>query len=174
MLPKALHDFIYGQVGYDPQNRVPDVWKKFHDRVSLTYNAVPRGFFSVFKEIADVIVTLGQAGLHIDDTFVPDISVGQHWAKHWTDLGMDLQIVGRRRYEHNYPAYFPQSRSNPQSAWCYPNAALGDFRAWFEDEYLRGGRFKNYMESKVKQAQLTVSFVQLAIAAYEPACEAAE
>ena len=61
----ALRDFIYTQVGYDPDNSIPEVWKIFHDRVSLVYNAVPVGYFSVFKEIADMIVTLGQAGLHI-------------------------------------------------------------------------------------------------------------
>jgi hypothetical protein len=80
---KALHDFIYAQVGYDPNNYVPAVWQQFHDRVSLTYNSVPKGYFSVFKEIADMIVTLGQAGLHIDSSFVPDGSVGTHWSKHW-------------------------------------------------------------------------------------------
>ena len=33
---KALQEFIYTQVGYDPRNEVPGVWKQFHDRVSLT------------------------------------------------------------------------------------------------------------------------------------------
>ena len=72
---KALQEFIYTQVGYDPRNEVPSVWKQFHDRVSLTYSSVPSGFFGVFKEIADMIVTLGQAGLAIDSAFVPDLSV---------------------------------------------------------------------------------------------------
>ena len=75
---KTLHDFIYAQVGYDPENALPKVWQQFHDRVSLTYNSVPAGFFSIFKEISDMIVTLGQAGLHIDSSFVPDGSVGIH------------------------------------------------------------------------------------------------
>ena len=72
---KALHDFIYAQVGYDPNNHVPEIWRQFHDRVSLTYNSVPPGYFGIFKEISDMIVHLGQSGLHIDSKFVPDISV---------------------------------------------------------------------------------------------------
>ena len=40
-------------------------------------NAVPSGYFGIFKEMADMIVTLGQAGLHIDASFVPDI-LGQY------------------------------------------------------------------------------------------------
>ena len=70
----ALRDFIYTQVGYDPTNAISDVWKQFHDRVSLIHNALPHGYFGIFKEMADMIVTLGQAGIQLDSKFVPDIS----------------------------------------------------------------------------------------------------
>jgi len=73
---KALHDFIYEQVGYRVNDNVPEAWAQFHERVSLTYDSIPEGYFGIFKELADMIVTLGNAGLHIDSTFVPDISVG--------------------------------------------------------------------------------------------------
>lgn len=162
----ALRDFIYTQVGYDPKNILPEKWKYFHDRVSLTYNSVPHGYFGIFKEIADMIVTLGQAGLHIDETFVPDISVGQHWAKHWVATGGDNSFGSRTKYDHNYPEYFPQAISNPQEPWCYPEEALGEFRRWFRDSYIGTGKFKNYIESKVKDKKLPISFSQLAIAAY--------
>jgi hypothetical protein len=49
-------------------------------------------YFSVFKEIADMIVTLGQAGLHIDSSFVPDGSVGKIWSGHWDDGEFDEKI----------------------------------------------------------------------------------
>ena len=62
---KALHDFIYTQVGYNPNHNIPEAWQQFHDRVSLTYNSVPVGYFSIFREIADMIVTLGNAGSYI-------------------------------------------------------------------------------------------------------------
>lgn len=164
---KALQDFIYAQVGYDPTNAIPGQWKQFHDRVALTYDAVPPGYFGVFKEIADMIVTLGQAGLHIDDSFVPDISVGQGWAKYWADSELDQAYGGRRKYRHNYPAYFPQAGSNPQEPWCYPEDSLGEFRRWFRDTYIGEGKFAKYLNNKARRTELPASFAQLAITAYD-------
>ena len=163
---KALREFIYTQVGYDPNKNVPDRWRQFHDRVSLTYNSVPKGYFGIFKEIADMIVTLGQSGLHIDSNFVPDISVGQAWAKHWCSSNLEQRFGERTRFEHNYPSYFPQAASNPQEPWCYPEAALGEFRRWFREDYIGAGKFQRYLEAKVKERALPVSFAQLAVAAY--------
>ncbi len=163
---KALREFIYTQVGYDPNNKLPDQWKYFHDRVSLTYNSVPQGYFGVFKEIADMILTLGQSGLHIDEKFVPDISVGQHWARHWAARCLDNTFGQRMKYDHNYPDYFPQAAVNPQEVWCYPEEALGEFRRWFRETYIGEGKSATYIEAKAKDKALPVSFAQLAIAAY--------
>lgn len=163
---KALHDFIYAQVGYDPDNQVPQVWRQFHDRVSLTYNSVPVGYFSVFKEIADMIVTLGQAGLHIDSSFLPDGSVGIHWGKHWDQNGLDQQFGARQRWEHNYPEYFPQAKSNPQTPWCYPEGALAEFRRWMRENYIGDGKFTTYINNKIKQKELPPSFAQIVMNAY--------
>jgi len=158
--------FIYTQVGYDPNAAVPEAWKQFHDRVSLTYNAVPAGYFGIFKEMADMVVTLGQAGIHIDAGFVPDISVGQCWAAHWRANHFDSVFGPRIRFEHNYPAYFPQAASNPQEPWCYPEAALGEFRRWLRETYIGGGKFARYVEGKVAQKQLPPSIAQIAISTY--------
>lgn len=163
---KALHDFIYAQVGYDPNNSIPIVWQQFHDRVSLTYNSVQAGYFSVFKEIADMIVTLGQAGLHIDSSFVPDGSVGIHWSKYWENNKLEEKYGGREKWDHNYPDYFPQAKSNSQPAWCYPESALGEFRKWMRENYIGDGKFTNYINNKIKQKELPASFAQLVIAAY--------
>lgn len=162
----ALREFIYVHLGYDPNTNVPQEWRQFHDRVSLVYNAVPSGYFGIFKEIAEMIVTLGQAGIHIDDSFVPDISVGQHWSKHWVANEFDVHFAQRTKFDHNYPEYFPQSPSNPQEAWCYPEAALGEFRRWFRETYIGEGAFEKYLLQKVAQKALPPSFAQLAIAAY--------
>jgi hypothetical protein len=162
----ALREFIYVHLGYDPSSNVPQAWRQFHDRVSLVYNAIPAGNFGIFKEIAEMIVTLGQAGLHIDDSFVPDISVGQHWAKHWVSNDYDEHFGKRIKFDHNYPEYFPQSASNPQEAWCYPESALGEFRRWFRENYIGEGKFERYLLQKVAQKALPASFAQLAIAAY--------
>lgn len=162
----SFRSFIYTQVGYDPASAVPQAWKQFHDRVSLTYNAVPAGYFGIFKEMADMVVTLGQSGIHLDAGFVPDISVGQSWATHWRNNNFDHVISPRIKFEHNYPDYFPQAASNPQEPWCYPEAALGEFRRWLREEYIGGGRFARYIEGKVSQKHLPPSIAQLAISAY--------
>lgn len=161
---RGFEEFVYTQVGYDPNRSVPEHWKQFHDRVSLVYNTVPAGYFSVFKEIADMIVTLGQAGLHIDHTFVPDISVGKTWSKYWTDKNLDNVYGQRIKYEHNYPNYFPQAASNPQEPWCYPEAGLGEFRKWFREIYIGQGKLANYLSNQAKVKALPASFSQIALA----------
>ncbi|MCI8210783.1 hypothetical protein AUC61_14695 [Pseudomonas sp. S25] len=164
---KALRDFIYTQVGYDPENHVPAQWKQFHDRMSLVYNAAPAGYFGVFKEIADMVLHLGQSGLHIDSSFVPDISVGQHWGRYWKDGSLENQFGERKKFAHNYPEYFPQALSNPQESNCYPESALGEFRRWFRETYIGQGKFETYLKGKAKDKSLPVSFAQLAIASYQ-------
>ena len=163
---KALHDFIYTQVGYDPQHQLPEHWRVFHDRVSLMHSAVPVGYFCIFKEIADMVVHLGQNGLHIDSSFVPDISVGSIWGKHWTNNKLDGTYGIRLQFDHNYPEYFAQAKSNPQHPWCYPEMALGEFRRWFREQYIDEGKFSNYLINAVKKKELPISFAQLALAAH--------
>jgi hypothetical protein len=165
----ALHDFIYVQVGYDPKNHVPEKWRQFHDRVSLTYNSVPAGYFSVFKEIADIIVHLGQMGLTIDSTFVPDISVGIHWSKYWDVQCLSEKYGDRVKFAHNYPEYFPQAKSNPQLPWCYPEMALGEFKRWVRETYVKAGKFQTYIEGQVAKKALPPSFAQVAVLMYNEA-----
>ena len=163
---KALHDFIYTEVGYDPRHQIQEHWRIFHDRVSLTYSSVPVGYFCIIKEIAEMVVHLGQNGVHIDSSFIPDISVGLIWGKHWTTNNFDGTYGVRLKFDHNYPEYFPQAKSNPQDIWCYPQVALGEFRKWFRENYIGDGKFANYLTNAVKKKELPASFAQRAIAAY--------
>jgi hypothetical protein len=160
----GLRSFIYERVGYTPSSK-DDLWKIFKDRVSLTYDAVPDGYFGVFKELSSLIVTLGLNGLHIDDSFVPDISVGQAWAKKWEAVGLSAKYGNRASYPHNYPPYFPQAASNPQMAACYPEFALGEFRRWFREEYIGEGRFRRYLTKKVSDKLLPDGYVERALLA---------
>jgi hypothetical protein len=58
-----------------------------------------------------MIVTLGQNGVPIDDKFIPDISVGRHWGRHWVASFYDAHYSERIKFEHNYPNYFPQHQT---------------------------------------------------------------
>lgn len=47
---KGFGDFIYAQVGYNPADDARVAWKQYQDRVALTYDKVPDGYFSIFKK----------------------------------------------------------------------------------------------------------------------------
>jgi hypothetical protein len=163
---RALRDLIYNQVGYDPtgSNR----FAKWHDRIALNYQAAPRGFFHVFNEAHTVIYELIMAGAEVGEKTVVDISIGQHWGKHWEDNDLEAQFGKRQKYPHNYPDSHPQSKANPHHSWCYPLAALGAYRVWLQDVYIEGGKFAGYLDGKVKKGDLALSVAQLAITTLTP------
>ena len=144
----GLRTYIYKQVGYSPESNVLLSWKYFHDRVSLISNRVPEGYFCVFNEIAGMIVDLISNGLIVNDTVIPDISVGISWSSFWKSNDLDEKFGNPIQYEHNYPDYYRQAASNPQKPKAYPNMALGEFRKWFSDIYLKE-KFPKYILSKV-------------------------
>jgi hypothetical protein len=164
---KGFQHFIYAQVGYNPSGAPSIAWQQFHDRVSLVYHSVPDGYFSIFKEVADIIVTMIRSGAQIGKDFIPDISVGMAWAKYWKAESLDIVHGERIQYAHNYPDYFPQALSNPQPAYCYPDDALGEFRKWVREEYL-AKKFGAYLNTKVAQKQIGASEALAAIEAFKP------
>ncbi|MFT4247668.1 MAG: hypothetical protein QM581_06465 [Pseudomonas sp.] len=139
----GLRKFIYDALEYLPS----DKWKYHHDRVSLLKNSAPNGYFTVFNEITGLIVDLITADLTVNHKTIPDISVGQHWGKYWIDNHLEDKFGARIPYEHNYPAYYPQSLSNPQKPNAYPDTALAQFRTWFRNEYLPT-KFPKYILTK--------------------------
>lgn len=163
---KTLKDFIYVAVGYDPNNLIPEAWKHFHDRLVL--NSVPLGYFSVFKETADMVVCAIQEGLVVDSHTVPDISVGKIWAKYWKDQNLAKTYGNRIKYPHKYPDYFPQAQANEAiKASLYPIEVLGLFRKWFQTKYLPE-KFPNYLKEKVKKGAIPASSAELLIKAVKP------
>lgn len=164
---KGFNDFIYAQVGYNPSGAADVAWLQFHDRVALAYHTVPVGYFSIFKELADIFVMLIRKGANLGPTFVPDISVGMMWGKYWTAESLEVLHGPRLKYEHNYPSYFPQAASNPQHPYCYPDDALPEFRKWVREIYLIK-RMPGYLLDKVKQGQLPPSIATAALEAFEP------
>lgn len=164
---KGFSDFIYAQVGYNPSGAPSIAWQQFHDRVSLAYHTVPPGYFSIFKEIADLLVVMIREGADLGAHFVPDISVGQHWGRFWKSENLEVVYGERKRYEHNYPSYFPQAPSNPQTPYCYPDDALGEFRKWVREVYVPS-KLPNYLNDKVKQGHIAAGKATTALAAFQP------
>lgn len=128
----GLQKYIYDALNYTPS----DKWKYHHDRISILNDSAPVGYFTIFQEINGLIVDLIGAGLTVNDKTIPDISVGIMWGKYWTSNNLESKFGPRIEYAHNYPGYYPQAMSNPQSANAYPDAALPLFRQWFRQEYL--------------------------------------
>lgn len=164
----SLKAFVYTQVGFDSKNRIPDSWRQFQDRVSLVYSKIPHGYFCIFKESADMVVTLIQGGVPVDNKTVPDISIGKTWSEHWAANCGDEKFAPRIKYEHNYPDYFPQSVSNPQPAWAYPESALPEFRRWMRETFLPH-KLPGYLERQVKSRALPPSVASLVLEAVKPA-----
>ncbi len=141
----GLQNFIYDALQYAP----PDKWRYFNDRVSVLKDSAPLNHFILFHETNGLVVDLINADLTVNDKTIPDISVGIAWAKFWTENELEEKFGPRIKYEHNYPAYYPQADSNPQKPWAYPDAALPIFRRWFRSEYLLT-KFPRYILSKAK------------------------
>lgn len=154
---------------YDWMARKPPeekVWQQFQDRILLTFDAVPEGYFGVFKESADIYATMIVGGVNLGVQIILDISVGQHWARHWKSAGLAEQFGECGAYRHNYPSYFPQSLSNPQIAKCYPEEALPAFRRWMRDVYIPT-KLPAYLQSLVGQAKMTSVTASTAIGIIE-------
>lgn len=147
--------------GKDPND---SEWQVLHDRISLVYDNVPEGYFSIFQEIADLTAALITSGASLGTRILVDISVGLHWANHWNDNGLDGRFGVRKYYSHNYPSYFPQAASNPQPAACYPEDALPEFRRWMRSTYLPQ-KMPDYLKSQAKQKKLPAQLVTSAIEA---------
>jgi len=139
----GLQSFIYQALGYAP----PDKWKYHHDRVSILQGGAPDGYFIIYNEVSGLIIDLINADLAVNDKTIPDISVGRWWGDHWNASGFETRFGPRIKFEHNYPAYYPQAASNPQFPWAYPNEAIAEFRRWFRHDYLVT-RFPRYILTK--------------------------
>jgi hypothetical protein len=146
---KSFRTFIYDGCGYNPDAHIPQSWKTFHERILLN-DQVPLGYFSVFREIADVVVHMIKGGCALDDHTVPDVSVGIAWSNYWIHAALENKFGERVKHPHNFPDWFPQSAANPVSAWIYPIESLGAFKLWLYQTYLLQG-FPKYVTSKVKQ-----------------------
>jgi hypothetical protein len=109
-----------------------------------------------------------QAGLMIDSSVVPDVSVGMVWSKHWVESGLSATYGARIKHEHNYPSHYPQAASNPQDIWVYPIESLGQFRQWLDAVYIPQ-KFPKYLDGQVKKKTMASAMASGLLAAVTPA-----
>lgn len=151
-----FRDFVYDALGYKVNDSKSDAWQQYKDRVDLTQFAVELGYFCVFNEIAPLIVPLMSSGVELGSETVLDISVGQAWSKYWVANGLEARFGARKRFEHFYPTYFPQAKSNPQEPFAYPDAALGEFRRWLRAEYVVK-KLPSYLTNQAKSNKISTA-----------------
>lgn len=159
-----FREYVYQAVGYSPEQKVLDSWKHFHDRVDLTESAVPDGYFCIFRETASMIIPMIRGGVEVSDKVLPDISVGIHWSNHWKGSFLNVKFGERITYDHNYPDYYPQCKSNPQPAQAYPDAALGEFKRWLKHTYIKE-KLHPYMMGQIKKGAVPAVAATMAILA---------
>lgn len=149
----TLKRMIYEQSGYAPnQAVVSSSWNVFQQRI-LANDSIPIGYFSIFREMADLTVRLINSEFKLDPHSIPDISVGQRWASYWKANKLATIHGERMLHPHNYPADFPQSRGTQKEAYIYPSSALGPFRDWLYTQYVNV-HLKTYLATKVQQKSL--------------------
>lgn len=111
-------------------------------RRALIFNEktlIPDGYWCIFNEIGHICWQMELKDIHLTEKSTPDISVGQLWAIHARSIGLDMSLA--KKYDHHYP---PDDRRGVQRAYIYPNAWYGDFRTWFQTQYLKV-EFKKYL-----------------------------
>lgn len=159
-----FREYVYQAVGYSPEQRLLDSWKHFHDRVDLTESSVPDGYFCIFREAASMIIPMIRAGISISDKVIPDISVGIQWSNHWKSNLLETKFGPRITYDHNYPDYYPQCKSNPQPAKAYPDTALAEFKRWLKHTYIKE-KLHPYMMGQIGKGTVSATTATMAILA---------
>lgn len=162
-----FREFVYQATGYNPEQRMLDSWRHFHDRIDLTTDTVPDGYFCVFREIASMIVPMIRSGAMISDRVIPDISVGRFWSEFWVENGLSQKFGDRVKFDHEYPDYYPQAKSNPQASHAYPDGALGIFRAWLKRHYITS-KLPKYLLGQTKKG-LDLQDANLVLSAFDVA-----
>lgn len=151
----SLRRFIYTQVGYDPHAQRSGAWQSLHERMIL--NPTPNGYFSLLREISDILIPAVQLGLNIGPRTMPDISVGLMWGRYWKARDLDYVYGPRRKHAHRFPEDFERPEVE---SWVYPNAALGEFRSWMQAYYLPQF-FPRYLQKKAESGALQTHRVEL-------------
>ena len=149
---QSLRHVIYSACKYDPRSEEAVAWENFRERLLLN-EQLPKGYFSIFKEIADFVLRMIKNRYPFDQKNILDISVGLRWGNFWRINDYDA-IFGRRKQQpHYYPDWYPQSEANPVDSWIYPNSALAAFREWLDETYIPKA-LPVYIAEKIKKGDI--------------------
>lgn len=145
----GMREFVHRLVGVKYEQTSPSA-QALHDRLVL--NQLPKGWFGVFQEGADVILHCDRAGLRMTPETVLDISIGRMWSTYWKKEGLEGKYGARREYPHQFPEDWPQG-SEPRDAKIYPDSALPEFRDWLWNTYMPI-HLPKYLRGKVRRKSL--------------------
>lgn len=140
----GLRKYIYDRLDYSEEDLIGESWKLLQERI--LNNESPKGYFTMFDEATTIIASLIRNNIAVDDSIMPDGSLGIHWAKYWKAQSLDGQFGGRIKISHKFPESYRQL--DPEIN-AYPNEALSEFRTWFQEIYLPK-KYPNYVKNKLK------------------------
>ncbi|EMJ7210405.1 hypothetical protein I4574_18510 [Proteus mirabilis] len=143
----TLKRMIYEKSNYKPSSSIDISFNNYRDRVMMN-DQIPVNYFSVFRECADIVIHLINKGFPINDTTMPDGSVGQHWGKYWNENKLFDEYGERIKFSHTFPDSYRQSKANSfVKPWVYPIEALGEFRKWLYNNYAMD-KLEDYLKRK--------------------------
>ncbi|MGP8288611.1 hypothetical protein ACT3XE_19405, partial [Halomonas sp. AOP7-C1-8] len=158
----GLRKYIYDRLDYSEQDLVAESWKLFQERV--LNNECPKGYFTMFDEATTIIASLIRNNITVDDSVMPDGSLGIHWAKYWKIKNLERVHGKRIKIFHKYPESYRQL--DPEIN-AYPIEALSEFRGWFQEIYIPE-KYPAYIKRKIKDGTVALESVPLLLSSVMP------
>lgn len=158
----GLRRYIYDSLSYNESDLASKSWALFQERILL--NESPRGYFTMFDEATSIIASLIRHNIPVDDSIMPDASLGKHWGKYWNDNELQKAHGERIKIQHKFP---PSYRQLDPEINAYPKACLSVFRDWFENTYLPN-KYPDYIKRKHKDGKIKIESVPMLLAAVLP------
>jgi hypothetical protein len=118
----------------------------------------------MFDEAVSIIASLIRGGVPVNDSMMPDGSLGNHWGRYWRGSNLDDKFGVREKIQHKFPVSYRQL--DPE-IWAYPNDALTEFRNWLENTYLPE-KYPAYIKTKVKNGAISLDKMNLLISSVMP------
>ena len=158
----GLRKYIYDRLNYNEQDLIAESWRLFQERV--LNNECPKGYFTMFDEATTIIASLIRNNIIVDDSIMPDGSLGIHWAKYWKDKGLESVHGARIKISHQYPESYRQL--DPEIN-AYPIGALSEFRTWFQETYLPE-KYPEYIKRKTRDGRISIESLPVLLSAVMP------